>query len=301
MKLLALDLNLLLVFDAIHASGSVTAAAQRLGMRQPAVSAALARLRIAFGDELFVRAAGAMQPTAKALRIAPGIEAAIAGLADTLADAAPFTPAQTDRCFVIASTDYTTLVLLPALLAAIRAEAPGIAIRVIGYDKDDVPDLIDRGEIDLALGIFRQPPERAVRQRLCSERFVGLCRDDHPLLTGGAMTLADYAGADHALVSVRRDTRGEIDAALESHGLQRRVALVLPHMLALPSVLGATDLLAAVPERVARRMTIERLRVFELPIRHPAWRIEMLWNAGSRSDPGSAWIRSKLVEISQAA
>jgi DNA-binding transcriptional LysR family regulator len=299
MNLTTLDLNLLLVFDAIHAAGSVTGAAERLDMRQPAVSAALARLRIALDDELFVRAAGAMQPTAKALRIAPGITAAIAGLSQALADAIPFAPAQSERSFIIASTDYTTLVLLPSLLAAIREEAPRVALRVIGYDKDDVPGLIDRGEIDLALGVFRQPPERAVRQRLCDERFVGICRSGHPRLIDGAMRLADYIEAEHALVSVRRDMRGEIDALLAARGLQRRIVLALPHMLALPGVVRATDLVVAVPERAARQIADASLTVFELPFRHPAWNIEMLWNVGMRSDPASLWIRSAVVRIAR--
>jgi DNA-binding transcriptional LysR family regulator len=300
MKLPALDLNLLRVFDAVHATQSVTGAAERLSMRQPAVSEALAKLRLALGDELFVRAAGAMQPTAKAMRLAPGIAAALAGLADTLQDAVPFTPAQADRRFTIASTDYTTLVLLPGLLAAVRDEAPGLVLRIIGYDKDDVADLIDRGEIDPALGVFRQPPERAVRQRLCGERFVGLCRRGHPLLSETGMSLSDYAAADHALVSVRRDVRGEIDAALETRGLKRRIALILPHMLALPAILRVSDLVAAVPERAARLIAEDGMTLFELPIRHDPWRIEMLWNAGTRSDPGGVWLRAKLVELARA-
>lgn len=300
MNLSKLDLNLLLVFDAIHSAGSVTDAAQLLAMRQPAVSAALSRLRVALDDELFVRAAGAMQPTAKAQRIAPGISAAISAISQTLSDAIPFNPATAERGFVIASTDYTTLVLLPDLMAVIGVEAPGVTIRVIGYDKDDVPALIDRGEIDIALGVFRNPPGRAVRQRLCSERLVGLCRHGHPALTGGAMSLADYTKADHALVSVRRDVRGEIDTVLAARGLGRRTALVLPHMLVLPDILRASDLLAAIPERAARQMEGIDLVVFELPLRLPTWRIEMLWNTGVRFDSGNKWVRSKLLQISRS-
>jgi DNA-binding transcriptional LysR family regulator len=122
-----------------------------------------------------------MQPTAKALRLAPGIQAALADLSATLTDAAPFALDIVARTFTVASTDYTRLVVIPALLAAVEAQAPNIDVRVIGYDKGDIPELIDRGEIDLALGVFKDAPPRAVRTMLCAERFVGLCRRGNPL------------------------------------------------------------------------------------------------------------------------
>ena len=297
MKLTSLDLNLLVVFAAVHETRSVSKAAERLGLRQPTVSAALARLRTAFGDDLFVRAAGAMQPTPKAMRLAPGIKAALAGLGTTLADAAPFSPGVVERTFTIASTDYTTLVLLPGLMNAIKAQAPNVDVRVVGYDKGDIPDLIARDEIDLALGVFQDAPPRAVRKRLCQERFVGLCRSSHPLLAGGPMPLDAYAAAGHALVTVRRDGQGEIDTALKARGLSRRIALTLPHMLTLPPILETSDLLSALPERVALKVAGRSLQLFDLPIRLPPWRIEMLWNAGARSDPGSGWLRSTIAAV----
>lgn len=297
MNLARLDLNLLLVFDAVFVSRSVTVAAQRLGIRQPAVSAALGKLRADLEDELFVRAAGAMQPTAKALRIAPDVAEALAILSTTLSGATAFDPATSERCFTVASTDYTTMVLLPGLLKALEVEAPKVSVRVFGYDKDDISGLIDRAEIDLALGVFRNAPERAIRKRLCNERFIGICRDGHPLLHSGKMTLQNYAQARHALVTVKRDTVGEIDAILQAKGMRRRITVVMPHMLALPGVLAATDLVAALPERAAQMMAKGSLRLFELPLRQEPWRIEMLWNAGMRSDPAGIWLRSKIFKI----
>lgn len=292
MNLIAFDLNLLSAFAAIYETRSVSLAAERLQLRQPAVSGALARLRASFGDELFVRAGGAMQPTAKALRIAPGIQRALANFSETLADATPFTPSIVERTFTIASTDYTTSVIVPALISAVKGHAPNIDVRIVGYDKSDVAQLIDRGEIDLALGVFRDPPPRAVRKPLCSERFVGLCRRGHPLVENGGIALEAFAAAPHALVTVKRDARGEVDEALQRLGRSRRVALTLPHMLALPAILEVSDLLAAVPERVAARFSNDGLQQFELPLALPAWQIEMLWNMGDRSDKGHAWLRS---------
>jgi DNA-binding transcriptional LysR family regulator len=301
MNLRALDLNLLLTFEALYEARNVSRAAERLGLRQPALSAALARLRQVFGDELFVRAAGAMQPTPKALRIAPGIIKALTELRETLAGAAPFSPQDTARTFVIASSDYTTLVLIPPLVEAIEAEAPAIHLRIIGYDKADIPDLIDRGEVDVALGVFQSAPERAVRQFLCPERFVGVARRGHPAISGGAISMEDYIQAGHALVSLRRDAIGEIDKILRERNLSRSVVLTLPHMLVLPAILKRSDLLAALPQRVAQLVVGNELQIFDLPMNVPAWRIEMLWNASARSDQASAWLRSKIAFAAASA
>lgn len=300
MELASLDLNLLLAFEALEGTRSVSRAAERLGMRQPAMSAALARLRLAFSDQLFVRAAGAMQPTPRAVRLASRVATALAELRAAMEDA-PFEPLATTRTFTIASTDYTTLVILPHVMAALQLEAPNIDLRIVGYDKGDIPDLLDRGEIDLALGVFRTPPEGAVRQFLCPERFVGIARRGHPLVRNGTMRLVDYAAASHALVSVRRDATGEIDVALDAHGLSRRIALTLPHMLVLPSILACGDMVAAIPSRAAAEIGGKRLETFEIPLALAPWRIEMLWNPISRRDPASAWLRSRIKSAANNA
>lgn len=291
MELASIDLNLLVAFDALIEARSVSRAAERLGLRQPAMSAALARLRRAFQDPLFVRAAGAMQPTPRALAIAPGIAAALGTLRTTFSDVLPFAPDQANRCFRIASTDYTTLVIMPPLIERLRASAPKASLQIIGYDKGDIAELIDRGDIDLALGVFQNPPERAVLRQLCSEQFVGVARHGHPAIVGGAMSLTDYVAAPHALVSVRRDARGVVDAALAARGLSRRIALVLPHMMALPGILAGSDLVAAVPTRVATLLG-DALQTFALPIPVSGWHIQMLWNPVARSDAAHGWLRS---------
>ncbi len=297
MNLAAVDLNLLVAFDTMMQLRSVSRAAECLGLRQPAMSATLSRLRKLLGNELFVRAAGAMQPTPLALRIAPGVAEALATLRVTLAPDVAFDPDGAGREFSIASTDYTSLVLAPKIVARFRAEAPSSRLRIIGYDKADIASLIDRGEIDLALGTFRLPPERAVVRRLCAEHFVGLARRGHPSFDGGRVTLASYLAAPHALVSVSRDRTGAVDTALAARGLSRRVVLSLPHMVSLPSVLADSDLLAAVPSRLTMRLSNEMLQSFDLPIPVPSWHIEMLWNPAARSDRAHGWLRALVAEV----
>lgn len=300
MTLRGIDLNLLVAFSAIHRRRGVGRAAAELGLRQPAMSAALARLRVLFGDELFVRAAGEMQPTPKAMLMAPAIEAALEQIEAALNPQRHFDPTQTAQVFTIASTDYTTTVLVPALLAVMEREAPSAGLSIIGYDKDDIGSLIDRGAIDLALGVFQKPPERAVRKRLCRETFVGVARAGHPALRGASMTLDAYLAQRHALVSVRRDAVGEIDRVLAQRGLARQITVTLPHMMSLPAILAGSDMVTAMPGRIAARFAAAGLVQFQLPLALPAWRIEMLWNPQARNDQANAWLRSQISTIAAA-
>lgn len=296
MKLDALDLNLLLAFEALVETRSVTRAAERLGLRQPAMSAALARLRVILADPLFVWSGGAMRPTPRAERLTPGVLKALSTLREALADPEAFDPALARQSVTLAMTDYMAFVVLPPLVAELAKAAPGLDLRVVGYDKDDIPALIDEGRIDLALGVFPAAPGRLMRQAVASERFVGLARRGHPVVKRGAVSVEAFAACDHLLVSVRRDARGEIDLALARLGLSRRVSVVTPHMLVVPHVLAASDLIATLPERVARMAAADGLQMFDLPFSMPAWRIEMVWSATARADPAAAWLRSRIVE-----
>lgn len=302
MNLSALDLNLLLVFEALMEERGVSAAARRLGIGQPGTSAALGRLRALLGDELFVRAAGEMRPTAKALELAPGIAAALAQLRRTFAAGLGFEPATATRSFALGSTDYTSLVLLPPLVAALRRDAPGVDLHVIGYEKGSVPEMLDRGEVDVAMGVFPRPPDRAVVTPLFEERFVGVARRGHPAIVDGGMAVATFAALPQALVTTRRDATGALDAALAEHGLKRRIALTLPYAMAVPAALEGSDLVAALPSRLARRVAAEgRVQCFELPVAAGSWTVSMLWPASARQDRALAWLRANITQAAAAA
>jgi DNA-binding transcriptional LysR family regulator len=285
------DLNLLDAFAALYAERSVTRAARRRGIGQPAMSAALARLRALFDDPLFVRAGATLRPTPLAEALAPGIASALAGMRAALAEAAPFAPARATRGFTIGASDYATLALLPTVLAEMRRAAPGVRLRVLGYGKDDAAGLLDRGEVDLLLGMFRDPPPRAVATLLFREQFVGLARRGHPAVVAGAITLERFLAHPHALFTVRGDLAGAIDDVLARRGLARQVMLSVPHLLTLPALLAGSDLLAAVPARIGRVLMPDVTQVFALPFATDAWRMMMLWNATTRRDPALAWLR----------
>jgi DNA-binding transcriptional LysR family regulator len=285
------DLNLLAAFDSLYQARSVTVAAARHGIGQPAMSAQLARLRRLYADELFVRVGSGLQPTPKAEAIAPGIAAALASLRASLADAAPFQPATATRRFSIAASDYATLAVLPPLVAALRQQAPGVRLRVLSFTKAEAGALLDRDEVDLVLGTFRDPPPRAVATPLLRERFIGIARHGHPALRDGAVTLQAYLSHPHALFTIGADLQGEIDAVLARSGRSRQVVLGVAHLLTLPALLAGTDLLAAVPSRLAPALAAGMVATFALPVPTETWRLTMLWNPATRRDPARAWLR----------
>jgi len=294
MNLARIDLNLLCAFDALFAEKSVSRAERRMGIGQPGMSDALRRLRKLFGDDLFVRAMGAMQPTPRARAIALEIGPLLVRMQAVMGENMAFAPGDSTKKFAVAATDYTAAVLLPPLVAALQREAPNVDLRVVDYTKDALGGMLDRGEIDLALGVFPNPPQHLVKSKLFKERFVGVIRAGHPALRDGAVDLDTFAALSHALISVRRDERGLVDAALAARGLRRRIALVLPYMLILPKILAANDLVATLPERAARRIDDGTLHIFKLPMAMDPWAVEMLWSPAARADKATAWLR-KLI------
>jgi len=301
MRLQDLDLNLLVALDALLAERSVTRAARRLGLGQPATSAALGRLRALFGDPLLLRSGGAMVRSEMAERLAPALAEALAGLSSTLAAAAPFDPATSTRAFTLGSTDYYSQMLLPPVLARLRAEAPGVDLRIRGYAKEEVRGLLAARAVDLVLGTLRPPPEELVATPLLQERLVGLGGQAAVARLPAPLTPEAFAALPFALFTVNADATGVGDAALAGLGLRRRVVLAVPHLMALPGVLSATDLVAVVPERFARAVAGEALRLFALPMELPGFEVQLLWPPAARGDAGLAWLRRLITEVAQEA
>lgn len=294
-ELAQIDLNLLVAFESLFEARSVTAAAQRLHLGQPATSAALGRLRILFGDELFIRVGREMQPTAKARVIAPGIFAALHQIRQAIQSSQAFEPAADSRDFAIGSSDYTSFIVLPKLLSYCREVAPNLNFRMIEFNKDGVGELLEQGTINLALGVFQDPPRQTACVPLFQERFVGIARNNHPALQQKTMSLDVFANLSHALHTIRRDARGEVDRVLAIHNLQRHVALTVPHILVLPSIIASTDLVASVPSRMAHYFSgLDEVQFFELPIKIQPWTVSMLWSKLADKDDASCWLRQTL-------
>ncbi|WP_413173727.1 LysR family transcriptional regulator [Anabaena azotica] len=299
-NLAAIDLNLLVAFAALLEQRSVTKAAEQLQIGQPAMSASLNRLRVLFEDELFVRLGRQMQPTLKAQALAPGILVALQQIRQTITSHQTFEPTSSDRTFAIGSSDYTSFVLMPPLMEFSYQNAPFLNFQMIGFEKDSVGDLFEQGVIDIALGVFPKPPRQTQWEPIFEERFVGIGRQGHPGIRNGKMSLETFIAFSHALTTLRRDTIGEIDKALNEQNLERRIALTTPHMLVLPFAIASTDLVAALPYRIALRFAmICNLTIFELPIATEPWMISMLWSALSDQDEANRWLRNSIKTISQ--
>jgi DNA-binding transcriptional LysR family regulator len=297
-ELTQIDLNLLVAFESLFEERSVTVAAQRLYLGQPAMSAALGRLRILFGDELLIRVGREMQPTAKAIAIAPGIFAALHQIRQTIQSSQDFEPASDSRDFAIGSPDYASFVIIPKLLAHCQEVAPNLNFRMIEFEKDSIGNLLEQGTVDLALGVFQNPPRQTICVPLFQERFVGIARKNHPALMRKTISLEVFANLAHALNTTRRDAIGEVDYVLTAHDLQRRIALTVPHMLALPSIIASTDLVAAIPSRMACYFSkLNDIEIFELPIEIPNWTVSMLWSKLNDKDDASCWLRQILQTL----
>ncbi|WP_193197470.1 LysR family transcriptional regulator [Nostoc sp. MG11] len=296
--LTSIDLNLLVTFEAIFEERSVTKAANRLYLGQPAMSAALRRLRVLFQDELFIRIGREMQPTAKATEIASAISTALQQIRQILESSQTFDPATSQHTFAIGSSDYTSYVVMPKLLEICRQNAPGINFRLIGFDKDRIGELLEQREIDVALGVFQEPPRQTMQVRLFSEHFVGISRHEHPLITQDAFTAETFAALPHVLFTLRRDEVGELDKVLAQDNLQRRIVLTTPHLLILPAIISSSDLVTAIPSRLAKPFACQgSLTIFELPVQTEPWMISMLWSKLADQDQANRWLRHILKSV----
>lgn len=189
---------------------------------------------------------------------------------------------------------------MPPLLEFSHQTAPSLNFQMIGFEKDSVGELLEQGVIDVALGVFPNPPQKTQWEPIFEERFVGIARQGHPDLTHGTMSLETFTDLSHALMTLRRDTTGEIDKVLSRQSLERRIALTTPHVLILPFAIAKSDLVAALPYRIALRLaTVCNLTIFELPIKTKPWMVSMLWRVLSNQDEANHWLRNAIKTIFQ--
>ncbi|CBJ38045.1 Transcriptional regulators, LysR family [Ralstonia solanacearum CMR15] len=296
-RLRRIDLNLLLVFDALHRHGSVVAAANELAMSPSAVSHALARLRDAMSDELFVRYGNAMQPTARAEQMAAAVADSLASLEGCLEGARPFTPATSRQSFVFAATDFTAFALLPALTEALEASAPHLRIRVAYSTHRDSLEELAAGRIHFALGMRDGPAiaHDGVEAMPCFEdEYVVAARRNHPGI-GKTLSLEQYLAARHVVVTPWVDAGSVINAALERQGLKRDVAIQLPTLLAAPFIVARSSYLITLPRRVALALgSTLPLTIYPAPFPIPPYSLEVYFHRRHAGVPGHAWLRDQM-------
>lgn len=295
MNLSAVDLNLLVVLEALLAERSVTAAARRLGLSQPAVSHALSRLRALLGDPLFVRAAGGLAPTARTEALTPSLAQAMEAIRRSLAGPTAFAPETSERTFTIATADLGAFVLAPPLLELLTEAAPQIDVVLRSIPMEIVERQLAEGSLDVAVVV--SPTSRAgfYREPLFRERFVCVLRKGHPL-DRGKLTLDRYCSASHVLVAPRGTPGSPLDTELAVLGRRRRVALRVPHFLVAPHVVARSDLLWTAPQSMARAFAaLLPVVVRPLPLCLDGFVMVQLWHERQHRDPAHAWFRRQLA------
>ncbi|MDU9392917.1 LysR family transcriptional regulator [Pseudomonas japonica] len=285
------DLNLLIVFETLMHERSVTRAAEKLFLGQPAISAALSRLRTLFDDPLFVRTGRSMEPSARATEIFALLSPALDSISTAVSRAADFDPATSTAVFRLGLSDDAEFALLPLLLKRVRAEAPGVVLVIRRVNYLLMPTLLASGEISVGVSYTDDLPANAKRKVLRRSKPKLLRADSVP----GALSLDDFCKRPHALVSFAGDLSGFIDDELAKLGRQRHVVLAVPQFNGLGSLLTGTDIVATVPDYTADILTAAGgLRAEELPLETRTFELHMAWRGAQDNDPGEKWLRSRI-------
>lgn len=297
-RLSTTDLNLFVAFDALVAEGNVTRAAERVGLTQPAMSHALARLRKLIGDPLFVRTPLGMSPTPRALELVEPVRRALGEIDRALREPPAFDPRAAERVFTLASVDFGSLVVLPPLIARLRAEAPSCDLIVRQLRNEAIERQLAEDEVDLAMGVlYDAEPPWMIQKRLFEERFVCVARADHPIVRG-PISLDQFVALDHALIAPRGKRGGVVDRALARLGKKRRVVVTVPHFLVAPILVAQSDLVLTLPERVARSFAgMLTLRIVEPPMELERFVVSAYWHERQSNDPAHAWLRGIVAAV----
>ncbi|WP_274427422.1 LysR family transcriptional regulator [Chelativorans sp. YIM 93263] len=292
-----IDLNLLKSFDALLAEPSVSGAARRLGLSQPATSAALARLRAMFDDPILVRRGNRMVPTPRAAELRPRVRTLLDDIANTLAMDGAFDPGKSTRRFRLLANEYATLVVLAPFVERLRSLAPGISVQILPFAQDFEERLASH-DCDLVISESNSLSASRNVEVLFRDEYVSVCRQKHPRLPN-TVTLDAFLEEDHVIVSSQGRMTAVVDKALASIGRTRRVALSLPHFLVASATVSTTDLVATLPRRLAQCCTGSYgLRLFAPPIEVDGFEIGFAWHPRSTADAATSWLKDELRMIS---
>lgn len=298
MNLSNIDLNLLVGFEALMAERNVTRAAARVGRTQPAMSGTLARLRTLMNDELFIRTADGLQPTPRAFELHEPVGKALAQLEAAFSFRDRFEPKTAQMAFTIAMSDPPTISLLPALFEALVRAAPGVIMHVRGFDdRDEAIALLDRGVVDVAIGV--PPTEKAGRilsRPLFEEGFVTMMRSGHPV-AGSDLKRSDFLAWPHVLFSPEDDRFGIVDERLEQLGLRRNLVLTVPNAFTAALVVERTDALCTMLTGPARQFAASgKIALARTPIDLPSAPFTMNWHRRNDANLAQRWFRGLIGE-----
>lgn len=293
------DLRLLLVFDAVMRERNVTRAAEALHLAQPTVSNAISRLRNVMNDEVFVRCAGGVRPTPRALELANPIAQALRQIQDSLQPTA-FVPNDADMTFNLAMSDQVGAVLLPIIASYLQEVAPGIRLKVHPKVDAEIPRQLAFQTIDFAIGVFNTEDRSLCTEPLYSDEYVCVMRKDHPLARG-PLSAKQFVAASHLLVRPAGAATGLIDDVFKKKGLSRKISVTTSQVISVPSIIQRSDLVATLLSKTANSLhNADQFHVVRLPFRLGPVQISIFWHASVSYHRPHAWLRGKLAELCQA-
>lgn len=290
------ELQLLYIFDAIMTERSVTRAADRLAMTQPAVSNAIARMRQIWNDPLFVRKGRNIEPTSYALSLWDQVSSPMYTLSNAVS-ATQFDPATAKRKFRIAATDVTVELIWRQLIELLEREAPGVDLHAVPYTPESSYSLLREAHVDLAVGLLTQHDHSLRSTWLYEGGYRLVMRADHPL-AGRPITMEEFLQARHLLVSMSGDAHGFVDRYLDQKGLSRRIAATVNHFSTVPQILRESDLIVAIPELISQDCGfVDGLWMGDLPFEADPTSLYLIWHARHDRDPGIIWIRDHIERL----
>jgi DNA-binding transcriptional LysR family regulator len=295
------DLNLVAVFEAVWRHRQISRAATELNSSQPTVSNALRRLREVMDDRLFVRSGQMMLPTPLAQEIAPHWCDGLMAIREGTAVKAGFTPATDRRKFSLLMTDIAEAIILPHLLEACRISAPSVSFRTTQLDVEKTLPALRSGDVDLAIGYLPSLRSGVKQQLLFEADYVVISRKDHPIIKrSGKLTRAEFLACRHALAEATGTGHVVVERMLKRWGLGNSIGTRVPHFLALPMIVAASDLLATVPRPLARLLidTIP-IAIHQHPMRFSNLPIRLFWHERFDADLGLRWLRHTLRQALQ--
>jgi DNA-binding transcriptional LysR family regulator len=291
-----LDLEWLAVFDEVYKTGSVSKAAERLGLAQAAASTMLNKLRAHFDDRLFVRTAPGMQPTPHAQHIYPHVREALAQLDQARGSRTAFDAGKARRSFRICMTDISEVVLLPSLLDHLRRVAPGVHIETEIISIESGRRLED-GEVDLAVGFMPQLDAGFYQQTLFMQNFVCLAARNHPRI-GARLTRKRFEAEAHAVISSSGTGHAIVDKTIARLGLERNVVARLSSFLSVARIVAHTELVVIVPRILGEVLaTQEPVKLLEPPFALPSYAVKQHWHERFHADAGNAWLRRTVASL----
>lgn len=290
-----LDMNLLRLFEAVYRLGSVSRAADAIGLSQPAASQGLTRLRLALGDALFVRANGSMRPTLRAERLASVIQPAIAAIHEVLREDDAFNPAGSTMTLRLHMGDIGEARLLPDLIATLHRKAPGIRVQTAPLPHAQIADALETGAIHFALG-FLPSVSGTERIELLNDSYAVLVRAGHPLLAAKPQRASVQDLRRLEYVAVR--SHSETLRILQELGLDGRVVVTSEHFLALPAIIERTDLAVVMPRAIALRfIDTERYALLSNTLPRSGFTVSLHWSKRFNLDPAHQWLRQLFVQL----